>query len=820
MLKDQEVSWNLHCQNNEAILRFKRFCDLARNHFYFKNAFCHIHNASKSLVDSRILTILVSKKEQLRTIKIRMSENQYDSTILSDLDHWSQLSIDDLTIHIFFQKSEKTVELVEKYLSELDKREINQELIDEVFHKSVILRDFTILLRDSLLSLVKFQQYNEDNRKTDPTFKLKLNEVIKSASLKVIDEFKSKKVDSESIEAYKHQNSPVSAILDQIAELNIQLKKIYRSHDKINEIRLNVDSFKREFHVQFQKQIHAVDELVDHIGSIQEQVNNLYPKGTKGEIQKLEEQLSLAFNKLELMKSMETMELMSYSEKNSLNIPIDVINNSLESKTFEIQTEMSKWFSANIYPHIIDLENRRNLAIERSLTAISKSRIKLSALLLENEESYDVSKSRIKPVLSSLMNDYIKPLIEEKSEGNEKVQRHFEEELFASAIYDKVDLFLPNNGGVQINNISRDAQKRMSTQIKKSRKSVYSWLRNSLARYVELDRTPFNAFVSNKLLVNKDDDRLSLFLKKGYLGKSFMVNRQEVMDAILNDHKHWKDGYSAAILIHGNTGSGKSAVLGMLSQLSLEEEVITVNPGEPYFTNNRSFDGSYDIRSVVETITYQNIGKKIILAIDDLGLWHSKSHHLFDNISDLFDLVKKYRGDVYFVISANSFLKDRLLTFKDLDFYFSSVLEIGEVSNNNIKEALDLRIKALPELGLSASQNENKLRPIIQNAKKNMGHAMLEYCRFYDDAYVSSLKSQNFSELISENATLLKYISCFRQLKVSQMSRILNEIDLRDLEDKIDYLVGQKILVYTKSNVIAINPFLVYSIENVLNKLP
>jgi len=192
---------------------------------------------------------------------------------------------------------------------------------------------------------------------------------------------------------------------------------------------------------------------------------------------------------------------------------------------------------------------------------------------------------------------------------------------------------------------------------------------------------------------------------------------------------------------------------------------------------------------------------------------------LFDNICDLLDLIKKYRGDIYFVISSNSFLKDRLLTFKDLDFYFSSVLEIGDVSYQNIKEALNLRIKALPELGLTASQNENKLRPIIQNSKKNMGHAMLEYCRFYDLNYRSDLRSQNFIELISENSTLLRYISSFRRVKLSQMATVLNEIDFRDLEERIDYLVGQKILVYTKSNVIAINPFLVYSIENVLNKL-
>ena len=341
--------------------------------------------------------------------------------------------------------------------------------------------------------------------------------------------------------------------------------------------------------------------------------------------------------------------------------------------------------------------------------------------------------------------------------------------------------------------------------------------RKSLSRYIELERTPFNSFISNKLLVHKEDDRLSLFLKKGYLGKSFNVNRPDLVDPIVTDFKHWKNGYAASVLLYGKTGTGKTAIIGMLSQASLEEDIIVVNAGEPYFTKNRSFDGSYSIKEVIDNVGYQYVGKKIILAIDDLGLWHSKKKSLYENICDLLKLIKQYRGDIFFMINCSFYLKKRLEGFKDMDLFFSSQIEVNQMSNAMIKEALLMRFRALPELGLSDTEHANTLGAIVRNARGNIGHAMLEYCRFYDPNYDPNLKSQDFIDVIREHETILRYILCYQNLKVTYTAQFLNEIDYRDFVYSIDYLVGNKILVYIKSNVITINPLLIYSIENALN---
>lgn len=740
---------------------------------------------------------------------------QKDRALLSNLEGWTQMGIGELTPHKLFQKAEHTIKLIETFLKELDAEELSVENFSVIFDGSVSLRDFTILLRDALLSVVTYDQYGQDDKLVDPGFKSELLALVKSASSDLVNNFNKQNI-PKSTNKYEHQNSPITEVLEQIDALNIQLKKIYRSHDKIDEVRINLDAFKREFHMQFQKQSGGVDEIVDTIGLISGKIDKIHPTCSIMDVEELLGILNESHIKLETLQNMESMELLSYPEKSVLNIPVGLSSGELILKSFDVQSEVSKWFSSNIFPHVIELENKRNLSLERSLTAVAKVRSKLSALILDEKESYDIAASDVKVIFAKLVSQSINPLKEESVENESKVDTHIKTELFASSVYHKEDLFLPNSGNVQMNNISRDAQKRIASTFRKSKSSSFAWLRKSMSRYVELERTPFNSFISNKLLVNKDDDRLSLFLKKGYLGKSFNVNRPDLIEPIVTDFKHWKNGYAASVLLYGKTGSGKTAVIGMLSQASLEEDIIVVNAGEPYLTKNRSFTSSYSIKEVVNNVGYQYIGKKIILAIDDLGLWHSKEKSLYENICDLLKLIKQYRGDIFFIVSSSFYLKTRLEGFKDMDLFFSSQIEVNQMTSAMIREALLMRFRALPELGLSDTEHANTLGSIVRNADGNVGHAMLEYCRFYDANYDPNLKSQDFVEVIREYETILRYILSYQHVKVTDVANYLNEIDYRDFVYSIDYLVGNKILVYIKSNVITINPFLIYTIENAL----
>ncbi len=743
-------------------------------------------------------------------------EVQNDTDLLNKLNDWSNVSQDDLTAHVFYQKSEQTLEAFSMFYKDYSENEISNENYHTAFVWSIQIRDFSLLLRDSLLSLVKYEQYINDDADVDKDFVLNLGSTIKQAALDILNSRAGNSLSDKELKQYEHQINPISIILEQVEELNIQLKKIYRSHDKVNEIRINLESFKREFYLSFQKQTSFVESLIDHIDDVAEQISAIHPNGVKEKISEVIDRINFSYSELEILQGIESMEVLSYPEKISLNVPVDVDSGRLISKALDIQSEFSKWFSGNVYPHIIELENRRNLALEASLAALNHARVKLAALILDEKDSYDTASSDVKVGITELRTKHINPLQKEATENTLKIEKYFDQDFHASSIYDETSLFMPNNGSVQMTNISRDAQKRMVSYYKKYKTLSYGWVERSLAKYIELDRIPHNSYISNKLLINKNDERLSLFLKKGYLGKSFSVVRPDLIEPIINDYQLWKSGYAAAILIFGQSGSGKSALMGMLSQSAMIDEMVSVNAGEPYFTKNKSFERSYDLEKVVTHIAHQYIGQKVILTIDDLGQWHNKKYNLFDNVSALFALIQKFKEDIFFIVSCNSYLKGRIGIFRDLNLFFSTQVSVSKLSNDDIKEALLMRFRALPELGLSDTGHENTISPILRNANGNIGHAMMEYSRFYNSEYKPDLKSQEFVELVKDHKTILKYILCFQSIDKNDLAKMLTDIELTDFMNHIRYLIGLKVLVYTKANIVTVNPFLIYSVEKAL----
>lgn len=748
-----------------------------------------------------------------------MTETKNKYTLHQNLIEWESVSLEDLTPHMLYQRAEKTIELFQKFLVHIGSEGVTEQNRNNHYFWSEEVRDFLLLLRNSLLSSVEYYQLKADKKETNANFLNGLRSVIQEASKNVAAFDTDFKIESKEINNLKHQNSPVAEILKQTEELEIQVKKIYRSLDKMDAIRINLDSFKRNFHIAYQKQTHAVEELEGAVKLLDDSVRALIPESTKSQIESCINILSEHYLKIEELQNLESMNFVKYADNGVYNLPVDTKLGELIIKTISPQSEVSKWYSSNIYPHIVELESKRKLAVDQSLEIINKVRIKLSGLILEDRQKYELESFEILPLLDKLKSKYIDPLGSEELENSTSISDHIDNELFASALYNEEHLFLPNATGTQIANISKDAQKKMVSRFRKYRKSTYAWLRDSLSKYIELDRTSINSYISNKLLIDENDERLSLFLKNGYLGKSFAVNRPEITSKVLSDYKLWQNGFSASVLLTGTKGVGKSSVLGLLTQIQLNDTIINLKAGEPYFTKDKSFQGNYSLHQVIEDVALNNIGKKIILTIDDLELWQSDSNPLFGNLNAIFAQMQKYSGDIFFVVACGKALYERIRVIRDLSKFFSSHIEMERMNKSSIKEALLLRARALPELGLSDDDHYNVIDDILRVSDGNVGHAMLEYCRFFSKDYNPNVKSQEFVELIRKNKTLLNYILAFSHVPMATLESNLNEMDFRNTKESIRYLIGHKVLTYSRGDVVKVNPYLIHLVERSLKSV-
>ncbi len=742
-----------------------------------------------------------------------------DSKILEILDYWKQLPVEGVIPLKLNQRIEQTITMFAGFLDKIEVSKNNPANQYLSFIWSVSVRNFVILLRDSLLASVKLEQLRKDDKNVQELYFSEIQTIIRNAAIDIGNEYSNSTKKNFDHEIWKHQESPIAEVISQLAELRKQSKKIYRSSSKIDDIRSNINDFVKDFQLQYSKQSNAVKQLFSIVEEVRRMVRDISVESSEAIVNEIVDQIGDNSQKLELVQGTESIDILPYASNEILNLPISTSKGNLNFKSINIKSEFARWFSSFIYPKIIELESKRDHAVEKCLYALSQIRTKIAAIsLAEMDDSIDLQKD-FQIVFSQLEKEVLEGLKQEEEETNALILSHQNNYLLASGVYTSDILFLPDSGSSQISNLSKDAQKRIVDYFGRYKKDLINYINKVLSGFVEVDKTPYSQYIKNQMTIYNKDDSLALFLKNGYLGKSFTVPRPELMNAIVEDYKLWLDGFTGAILLSGFSGRGKSTILGMINHLGWNEEIIQLNIGESYFVRHKSYSSNCDLKETIDHVVYLTRGRRIVVCIDDLELWHNEKNELFENITKLFETIVKYREKVFFVVACSPFLKDRIQLFKDLKSIFSSQVELNRMNSIQIRNALNLRARVNESANIEDTQLESRFGLILRESKGNIGSAMIEYCRFHNEDYRPNIKSQEFTELIRSYHTLLMYISTYGHNSIRVLSQSLSEMDYRDTMKSIDHLIGQKILIRPKNGYVTINPLLIHTIELTLSKL-
>jgi hypothetical protein len=749
-------------------------------------------------------------------------DNKIDDLIPTDvnvLDYWKEVPLEDINALMLYQKIEHSINDFIEVLNALVLIPKEPSSLYSSYVWSVSIRDFTVLLRDSLLGVAKHDQFEKDARSVSDSYQKEVQTIVQKAAQEIGIDLKNQSDLNYNYNDWEHQKSPVSEVVLQLKELEKQCKKIYRSISKVDDVRTNTVEYIRDFQLQYSLQTSAIHNLFSIVEDVNELASTVIIDFPEDKIDKIADEIGDKIQKLEFIKGTESIEILAYPNKETLSLPVSTDKTILNFKSINVKSEFARWFSSFIYPKIIELESKRDNAVEKCLMAFRQIQTKIAAISFSELSSTADFQKEIEVIFNHLNKDVLLSLKEEEEENNILVMSHLDENLIASNVYSKDVLFLPESGSYQISNLSKDAQKRIVGNFVTYKKEFKTYLNKVLSRYIEVDQTSYSQFIKNKLSINEEDESLALLLKNGYLGKSFTVPRPEIIDSIVEDYKLWLEGFAGAILLSGLTGSGKSTALGMLSHLGLNEEIIQLKRGESYFIGNRSFEVNCDLKKMIDEIVKRTQTRRVIVCIDDLEQWHDDEHDLFDNINHLINSIAKHKKNIFFVVTCSTFLKERLKIFKDLRPFFSSRLSMGEMNSNQVKTALNLRARVNNFENKDEEELEYRLGYIVRETKGNPGYAMLEYCRLYNDEYKTNVKSQEFAELIKTYKTILTYICSNHYCSIKILSNLLSDIDFRDTMQSIDHLVGQKILITPKKGYISLNPLLIHTVEDILDKV-
>jgi energy-coupling factor transporter ATP-binding protein EcfA2 len=734
------------------------------------------------------------------------------------LDYWYNIPLADLDSLKLSQKIENSLTGLIELMNEIsDAPDIpgNQYLS---YKWSVKARNFGILLRDTILATTKFEQLKKDSKLLDESTKGEILEVLQSAAAELKNDYSLRAENTIDWDVIKHQEPPLKEIITQLEELQKQSKKIIRSSGKIDDLRSNITEYVKDFQMQYFKQINAVDKLFEIVNEVRNKIRMMSDDATREMILSVVDEIGDSSQQIEFIQSTESIDILPYANKEVLAIPVATDEGNLLYKYINVKSELARWFSSSIYPKLIELESKRDHAVEKCLLLFTQARTKIASFPMSNMGVSTDFRKELESAFAILEREILDELRSEVETMNQLVADYQGDHLLASNIYSTEFLFLPNNGTSQISSLGKDAQKRIANRYSQYSKQLKSYLNKLLSRYIEIERTPYSQYVKNKLAIYDEDDSMALFLKSGYLGKSFTVARPELIDGFLNDYNLWQDGFAGALLLHGLTGSGKSTLLGMINHVGLNEEIIQLKIRESYFIEHRAYEPEYNLKELIDLVLKRTKGRRIIISVDDLEQWHDDENELFDNINELLEAIILHRKRVFFIVTCTPFLKERIQLFKDEKSIFSSILHVGKMKSHQLRSALNLRARVNDDFLLEDPGYESRIGHILRESKGNAGYAMMEYCRYHNEAYQDNVKSQEFVELILSYHTLLTFVTSYHHCSIKRLSDSLSEMDFRDTMRSIEHLIGQKILVKPRKGYVSINPILVHTVEQILLK--
>jgi len=750
------------------------------------------------------------------------------SDYLTTAEKTSQSLSSDISISEFHAMSDRFIESAQALSAELAEIKLKsyegkeREILDCLTYRwSVDALDVSILFRDAFLKLSKAQilyfcQGGESSENVDvnPEILHICRQAI-SQNLQLINEIEELK--SGVNPNWFHQLSPAATIVEQQDILRNQLSEILDSHNILCKVVPKLNSHK-DYLVSFiEDRRKRLNLLKDELNSASEIIENLPSEPTREDIVSASKLLQLKSEAIESEKIVtETFEQFN-AGFSSLKVPIHADGGELLFKEISLNKKVESWTENQLFPKLYDADIDIGSLYDSSLIQLFNTRNKLENLALNTEEDFQVDNDQLTRKLAQqgkTVNEYATQLAKEIDEVNAMV----EAQLQPAKIYDQTQVFLPE---LNFTNITKIANQRLWYQA-----DLWSNVKSRVTKFVAKRRIPLiNAmqqdpyeFIEERMIGEHDLDTNSLFLKRGYLGGSFYVQRQDEQKSIVNAIKRWEDGYQGSALIVGRRGSGKSSLIEFLPHIIDQIPFVQLTIHNVIKLNGRKHQVTHKIQDSINFLAANSINKPLIVSVDDLENWQNDEQTMYDTIRELTDGIGKYGRRLFFIVSTNHFMHNYINRMFDFNSRFAEIVKTDGMNAQSIVEALVVRHNAsLKNFELDDNINVAKrASKIVSNSRNNIGSSMLAWERYIEKRSKMGLPPLSFSKLVNKHHLLLRNVLTHGRLKESVLRKALTTHDNNFISEQVRKLIGFKILERTFDGYLRVNPFIIDEVEYVL----
>ncbi len=691
----------------------------------------------------------------------------------------------------------------------------------EALDLSILIRDaFLKLARQHVSKLGKFRLDSESNEQrfsVAEDIKEVLTQAAKSTS-NLLHEILEGNVDSEI--QWKQQLRPNKEVISQLEQLAKQVEIVFSSNKNIEQLVPALTDFREHLIDYTNARIVKLRQLSSLLNDAQIAINSLPKECEKSDLLQLAKSIQRISEQIDSQKVNE-FNLKSFQSKfGELRIPVFSLGGEMIYKEINFDKDLEVWIDSEIVPKILDADSDISILYDSSNIALFNTRNKIENLSLTDKVKHQFNTEKFNESIEKIhldVNSYLADLDEIIAEINIRVQK----QLDIDVLYDAKRSFLPPISFISMTKLTgqklwyetsfwEDWKTKLNDLIKRQR----------IPYLYNLTEDPFH-YVDTRLIDENDLDANSLFLKKGYIGRSFFIERPKPLQLFDKAYERWREGYQGSVLLAGKYGAGKTSFIEFLTQQYPERRFVSIKKGREIEFNGRKHQITDSLGETLSFLAKQSIAQPCIICIDDIELWQYTEGGFYDSIRDLIDAIAKYNKRLFFLISTNHhalYQIERMFNFKSR---FSETIILDKMSSTQIANAIVIRHNASlkdfkPDENATLHQKAVSISRLNRN---NIGASLLDWERYLEGQEIHRNIPLSFSEIVNQHQMVLRIILAHRRIKESYLRTDLTASDNNFITEEIRKLLGYKILIRKKHGYLQINPFIIFDVEQSLSKI-
>lgn len=685
-------------------------------------------------------------------------------------------------------------------------------------------KEAALHIRDYCLQLLKLETYEKDGIRGEAyidqyqsTAAEAINDSLERLylSLNRINE-KAPTEDSN----WEHETSPVAIISEQLKTIKDELKIIDRSQRKIDQIASSLEDYRHNFTDFLSDRLTLLNSANDILKQAVTSVEGLDDTASPGTLKKLTQKIDDYESKLRNRPPLPSFDVITLEDVDEITVPIDTAAGQLEIKQIDVMSEVSSYYVTELATPLRKIDREVKQFIERVRLTLFRVSNRIKAKTDDSVESIDWSKKAHLSSLRQLIDSYDDDTLPAIADQIGAMQVTLDIHLVTSQFFNKEYNFLPISLLDQLTSRSLTLGQALAGRYntEKLTTAVRERATNLLSKDSRQGGSHVFDLLDRMVSYEAENDQNTLFLRKGFLGTSFTIPREEHEAAIKNHIDLWKKGFLGALLIHGYSGSGRSALLEKIPILHQDITSYHLVFGGECLINGRRMRIDKKLLDILDRLAQQHITDPYIVTIDDIEAFADGPVELFSMVEKLIKHQQRHGQRLCLAVVCNKKTLERLEAFLPLEHSFSRMLDVSKMQPAAIEEALFIRANAVADLKNSEKQLDalrTRARRISFESRGNIGLAMHLWIVLQDD-FTNPLAHQETKAYVQKHAMLINHLLANGNRYLPELKDYFEAGQWRYVQEEINAMVQHRILVRPMSGYIAINPALRYFIQQTL----